>query len=819
VKLLWPKVAAVSFEGIIAMNGKRKLPILLLIGSILGLLIVVAAIAAGSGVFWLRNVMHASLPQVDGDIHLEGLHSAVSVVRDQHGVPHIEAADLEDLIEAQGYVTAQDRLWEMDMARRIASGDAAEVLGKQFLNRDKMQRLLCVRETAERMEASLPGQDLRFLQAYAVGVNAYIDEHRTTLPAEFLLLRYRPKRWQPIDSVLLSLNMVQLLDQHWRDKLERESITARLGSALSADLYPTESSHDRPPIGIAHVHKLSADRSPDAGVAVSQLDFGDLLSLRETETGSRTPCFGCIPGSNEWVVSGAHSASGKAMLSNDMHLGHQIPNIWYECDLNAGNFHVAGVSIPGLPFVVAGHNTYIAWGLTALNADTQDIYVEQINDKGQYLTEQGWQAIEHRIEIVHVRNGADVSVVVDYTKHGPIVSPLLPHEKRALALKWAAYDQSATGIPLFSLNSAQDWTAFRSALRTWWGPTLNFVYADDQGHIGYQAVGYIPNRPAGLAGTPIVDHHHEWEGFIPFDRLPSVYDPPGGVIATANSRVTPDGYPYQLTLEWGGPYRNERIWNWLQTRKNLTQKDMLSLQTDVYSAWDLEFARHLVYAIDHSKHPDTRLRQAADLLRSWDGRVETDSAAATVVASARAAFWRLLLMPKLGTEWDIYEWDESDVAQENLTARQPLFWLPKGFSSWNEFLAAAVMQGLERRNAPADLRGWSYGQQHPVEIEHPIYGQFPWFKSLTGTGVQPQSGDTTTVKQVGRAFGPSQRFTIDWIDSDSATENIVMGQSEVPLSIWYRDQWPFWYGGTTFALPFSSTAVARFATHTLQLLP
>jgi penicillin G amidase len=801
------------------MQGKRQRLILRLVSSILGLLFVVATVGTGVGLLWLRHVMRISLPQMDGAIHIRGLHTPVSVVRDQHGVPHIEAGNVDDLFEAQGYVTAQDRLWEMDMARRVASGDAAEVLGKPFVKHDRMQRILSIRATAERMVSDLSEPDRRYLNAYATGVNDYIDEHKATLPAEFRLLRYQPQHWQPIDSILVSLNMVQALDQHWRDKVEREVITTRIGPELSADLYPTESPHDHPPVVVATGTGGPFERVAPSERTVSQMDFDDLLALRETVTGDRTSCRGCIPGSNEWVVSGPHAASGRAMLSNDMHLGHQIPNVWYECDLQAGNFHAAGVAIPGLPFIVAGHNTHIAWGLTALRADTQDIYIEKVSGQDQYLTDQGWRPVEHRHEIIHVQGAPDVSIDIAYTSHGPVISPLLPHEKRMLVLKWAAYDRLSNGIPLFALNNAQDWNSFRRALSAWWGPTLNFVYADDQGHIGYQAVGYIPSRPQGLAGVPIGDRLHEWSGFIPFDSLPSIFDPAGGIIATANSRVTPDGSPYQLTLEWGGPYRNERIWNWLQGKKNLTQKDMLSLQTDVYSAWDLNFAQHLAFAIDHSQNPDARLRQAADLLRSWDGQVETNSDSAAVVAAARSAFWRLLLEPKLGPNWDAYEWDESDVALENLIEKQPSLWLPKPYHTWNDFLAATVAEGLERCHAPGDLRNWSYGKQHPVEVEHPIYGQIPWLRSWTGTGVQPQSGDTTTVKQVDRAFGPSQRFTIDWSNSDAATENIVMGQSEVPMSVWYRDQWPFWYSGTTFALPFSSQAVTHAATHTLRLLP
>jgi penicillin amidase len=410
-------------------------------------------------------------------------------------------------------------------------------------------------------------------------------------------------------------------------------------------------------------------------------------------------------------------------------------------------------------------------------------------------------------------------VDIERTDHGVVLNPLLPNEKRTLSLRWAAYDQKADGIPVFDLNSATDWQSFRQAVSTWWAPTLNVIYADDQGHIGYQAIGYIPNRPTGIKGTPIADTQHEWQGFIPFDQMPSTLDPANGILATANSRITPDNYPYQVTLEWASPYRNERIWKWFSGKDKLTPADMLTLQTDIYSELDQEFAQRFAYAIDHAHSTDARLRQAADLMRSWNGVVGIDSAPAAIVAAAKHAFWPMLLQPKLGEDWKLYEWASSAFAQEEIIMHAPAQWLPKEYSTWDDFLAACVNHGLDEDLAPTDLRTWRYGYAHPIEIEHPLYGMLPWFKKWTGTGAQAQSGDTSTVKQVGRTFGPSQRFTMDWSNIDASTENIVMGQSGDPLSAYYRDQWTYWYDGTTFALPFTDASVAAATSHTLRLLP
>jgi penicillin G amidase len=798
---------------------KRRHPVLRWFLGFVALVVIALVAGVLGGAWWLKHAMRDSLPQLDGQVRLPGLSAAVTVRRDQHGVPHIEAATLDDLFEAQGYITAQDRLWQMDAARRAAAGELAELLGKNLVDHDRMQRVLQMRATAERMTASLSERDRRFFEDYARGVNAFIDTHRDHLPAEFRLLAYKPKPWQQVDSMLIGLSMVQTLDQHWQDKLSREKIEARLGPTLAADLYPTGSWRDHPPTVPPPDLTAPQQSIPDVPLDESQSSLEDLLHLRDLTQGTEEVCRECIPGSNEWAISGAHTATGKPLLSNDMHLDHGIPNVWYEVDLKSGSFHVSGVDVAGVPFVTAGRNDHIAWGYTSLYGDTQDIYVEQTNSQNEYLGTNGWHPFEHTTETIRVRGGSDVILDVERTDHGVVLNPLLPNVKRTLSLRWAAYDGKAAGFPIFDLDSASDWDSFRQAASAWWGPTLNVIYADDQGHIGYQAVGYIPNRPAGIRGTPIADAQHEWQGFVPFDQMPSTFDPANGILATANSRVTPDNYPFQLTLEWASPYRNERIWKWLSGKDKLRPADMLTLQTDIYSELDLEFAQRFAYAIDHASKTDARLRQAADLMRSWDGVVGIDSAPAAIVAAAKHAFWPMLLQPKLGDDWKLYEWASSGFAQEEIIMHAPAQWLPKNYATWDDFLAACVSNGLEEAQAPGDLRTWRYGYAHPIDIEHPLYGMLPYFKGWTGTGVQPQSGDTSTVKQVGRTLGPSQRFTMDWSRIDGSTENIVMGQSGDPLSAYYRDQWTFWYNGKTFALPFTDASIAASTSHTLRLLP
>ena len=810
------------------------------------LILLVVALVGVIGSLWLRRSMQSALPTLDGEISLAGLSAPVTVRRDFHGVPHIEAANVDDMLEAQGYVTAQDRLWQMDMARRLAAGEAAEILGDKLIEHDTAQRIFAFRSTAERIVATMPADQLHQLEVYARGVNRFITDHPDRLPAEFRVLRYKPSPWRPVDTALVALSMAQTLDESWQDKLSREQLTARLGPTLAADLYPSGSWRDHPPVssqpGISDPQpSLPAIPLDESQAVLSRptqplLRVEDLLRLRELVGAQRDGCSDCAPGSNEWAVSGAHTVSGKPMLSNDMHLSHGIPEIWYETELHAGSFHAAGVTVPGLPFITAGHNDHIAWGFTALYGDVQDVYIEQTRNydgqgRGEYLATsngaQTWQPFYHSQEHIRVRGAPDVVLSLDRTVHGPVVTPLLKNESRTLTLKWTLYDAKATGLPLYALNTASDWTSFRAALANWWEPTLNVIYADDQGHIGYQAAGFVPQRAAGLQPVPIALNPSgagEWIGFLPFDELPSALDPEGGVLATANARVTPDGYPYQISLEWANPYRNERIWKYLSGRTRLTPADMLKLQTDIYSEIDQQLGFRFAYAVDHADKTSARQRAAADLLRKWDGRVSIDSPAAAIVDAAKKAFWPAVLRPRAGEAWQLYSWAEKDYAREQIIAHQPAAWLPAGYKDWNDFLAAILSSGLEEAHAPSALATWKYGSGHTIAIGHPLFSLLqlpglPGFAKMSGVGPLPQSGDQTTVKQVSGKLGPSQRFTIDWSAPDQATENIVMGQSGDPLSPWYRDQWASWYGGTTFALPFTPAAVAAGTTHTLQLVP
>src|SRR4029077_9072547 len=338
--------------------------------------------------------------------------------------------------------------------------------------------------------------------------------------------------------------------------------------------------------------------------------------------------------SNNGVVQEGPPVPGKPLLSNDMHLEHQMPNLWYEAHLRAGALDVVGVTLPGLPFVIVGHNQRLAWGFTNIGPTVTDVYIENFNAQGLYQTPTGWAQPEHRTEVIHVRGKPDVTVAVRTTRHGPIITDLLSGENRALALRWTLYD--GLRMPFFDINMARNWEEFRHAFSLLDAPGQNVVYADVDGNIGYQATGKVPIRAAGDGSLPVsgADNAHEWTGYIPFEKLPSIYNPPSGVIATANARITPDDYKSSISMEWEAPWRTARIYHVLQSGRKFSAADMLGLQNDIHSEPHLFAAERFVYAVDHVAHSSPRAKQAADLMRNWDGRMLASSAAPTIAQAA-----------------------------------------------------------------------------------------------------------------------------------------------------------------------------------------
>lgn len=893
------------------------------------LVLVIAAVGLTiAGTIWARHTMRAALPVIDGTISVDGLHAPVTVTRNAQGVPSIRATSEDDLLFAQGYVTAQDRLWQMDSLRRHAAGELAEILGPGLVQHDKLQRYLQLRAAADRGAASLPADQRRELEAYARGVNAFIDSHRDNLPLEFHLLHYAPRPWTPRDSLLVSLVMWQDLSTSFTTKLDREALSRHLPPSLLPDLYPVGSWRDHPPtqpptdLTTPHeIEEIPLDKT-QSRVERPSLPASPKNLLSLTSALDSAACNDCRAGSNNWAVSGAHSASGKPLVSNDMHLGLRVPDIWYEAALHLSAngdeppLDVVGFTLPGLPWVIVGRNAHVAWSFTNLGGDVQDVRVEHFRGSGsdiQFEQPNGtWSPVQHHSEKIVVRGGRDVSLDVLTVQHAsgagmmesPIISPIIPTEHRMLSLAWAIYDPACVDSSLFAANSATDGASLVASFANFGGPSLNLIYGDDQGHIGYHAIGRIPIRgpavqhpraqqqfvlpspepesdeeedseipsppmdqaeqepkpqpnpknsgsqpqipleptqsytigsPVSMAPVDALDASQVWSGYVPYNELPAIQDPTSGMVATANARVTPDDYPYALADDWIDPYRVERIYRLLGEQSVWKPEQMLHVQLDQHSEFDLVLAHRLAYAIDHSSarvrgSDSQRLQQAADLLRTWNGEMSAGSPVAAIVAATRGDLWIALLVPQIiahdGGSRNaavhvsrLYTWHEDNTALEDLLEHMPARWLPHGSANWSDFLTSVVEQGLHDARAPRNLTGWQYGSIHPIIINHPLFGGRPYLNWLlgkpTGSGAQPAGGDMTTVDAIGPSFGPSERYTADLSDSSATLANIVTGESGNLGSPWYLDQLQPWLRGTTFSLPLQGDE----AEHSVTLVP
>ena len=546
------------------------------------------------------------------------------------------------------------------------------------------------------------------------------------------------------------------------------------------------------------------------------------------------------PGSNDWVVSGQHTVTGKPLLSNDMHLDHQMPNLWFEAHLKSGKFDVAGVTLPGVPFVIVGPQRADWLGIYQRRADGGRRLHRRVQCAGAIQNSRGLGEPQHRQEIIHVKAKPDVTLDVVTTRHGPIITDLIPGETRTIALRWTLYD--GIGLAFFDVDSADNWDSFREAFSKLDAPGQNVMYADVDGNIGYQSTGHVPIRVSGDGSLPVngSDDAHEWKGYIPFDDMPHAYDPPTGILATANGRIAPDDYKYSISTEWDAPWRTDRIYRVLESGKKFSPADMLALQMDVSSTYDRLIADKFVYALDHAPKLSERAKHAADILRDWDGRMSADSPAPTIETRARAELVRMLLEPKLGAAlddsakgapstataketgeltWKSYRWGMSSVWLENVLNKQPSRWLPTGYSDYGALLTAAMESALKQPGVPADLAKWKWGDNYPIEIDHLVLSQLPIIGPFTGPGRHPLSGSNSTVKAVGRSFGASERATWNFANLDESTLNLVTGESGVFPSPHYLDQWAAWYGGSTFTIPFSVPAVEKHRAHEMSMEP
>jgi penicillin amidase len=797
---------------------------------------------------WVR--IRSSLPQIEGEIALAGLKEAVEVSRDIYGIPHIRAQSEDDLYRALGFVNAQDRLWQMDLFRRLSQGRLAEVLGAELIPLDHRHRVLGFHRLAKELYESADDDSKSVLRAYVDGINQHIGASPDRLPLEFQLLRYKPEPWSPEDVYGVLMWQQWMVTFNWESELALTALVQEIGAEAVLELINMRKVTG--PTIIPDSEKQYEPGASHIGSTVLPPEFDyDLIKFRKpqsqpSETKSAwLRAMAEVYASNCWAVDGRRSQSGKPILCNDPHIPHTLPSIWYMAHLSSPGMNDSfGIMTPGVPMVIMGHNERFAWGDTTTGADTQDLYIEKLNpdNPDEYLYRGEYHPFETVTETIRYRErGAMKSVQkeIRFSVHGPIINEIANppvSSDTPLALRWAGYEVSDSIKSAIIMAKVHDWEGFRNALSYTATPIWNWVYADSQGNIGYQVVGRIPIRKKGLGLFPVPGwlEEYEWNGYIPYDELPRLFNPSTGYVVTANNKVAPDDYPYLISTRFAPGYRAERIQELLLSRDRLSVEDMQRIQMDDYSRLGAHVRDRFVQACEKYPHADPNFDRAVELLRHWDFNTGKDSAAAALFHESYAVAGRRLLSGRVRPElWrQIYR---SIGSLEDMLAYGAEEWFddPRtdAVETSDELLAKSVAEaaGSLQKFFGGEPATWKWGQLHTLTFVHPL-GRSGILGKVFNVGPMPVGGGNHTVNPANYYFdsptmpyavvaGPSMRTVIDFGNPDSARMVITLGQSGHRFSKHYSDQLPLWLRGEAIPMWKSSEAIEKHLEARLTLKP
>ncbi len=773
-----------------------------------------------------------------------GLKEEVTVRRDGRGIPYIEAKTDADLYFAQGYITASDRLWQMDLMRRLARGETAEIFGASVLEEDKRWRRFGFAEIANEGLGQLTPQLRSALDDYARGVNAYIailDDK--TMPVEFKILQYKPRQWSPSDTIVIGKILADALSTTWRNDLlaaslqniPKDKLTDLMKQVTPYDvvLFGADKKSEPPalagrtnssivnykesrPLTANGAFSPSAVPPAYAGGSDSTLPTADSDWQTRANSLSRVGLYAeDLAASNNWVISGKRTADGKPILANDPHLAPTAPGIWYLSELTSPSLHISGVTIPGVPGIVLGHNEFIAWGATNVGPDVQDLYSETFNDAGEYKTPDGWAKPTIRKEIINVRGNlmkpdtTPETLEVTETRNGVII---MDEIGKKYALKWTARDPKNNEFEaFFGLNRARDWTGFKSVLKTYGGATQNFVFADVKGNIGWYAAGRVPTRKTGDGAFPYdgSTNDGDWTGYIPFEEMPNLYNPSDGLIVTANQRIVGTSYKYtQMSRNVDAPWRARRIHDTLDAKKKITMDDVRDVQLDVLNTPLSNIAKAIL------KNGAASAETLA-VLKDWDGRMTPDSRGSILTTELRTCIANKMAddnkpVPAFLIRERIIDW---------ALREQPARWLPTGFTTYDDLLkscdvSSRISLAGPKRLGP-DPTTWTWSRiflsrfPHPLAVAPLIGAQFMTPNiPLNGSGQTPNVGSNV-----------SMRFIASPGNWDATRHVIPLGESGDPKSPHFKDQFDAWRTGTPMIFPFSKAAVEKAAREVVVITP
>ena len=766
------------------------------------ILLSIIAIAVVGGLIFVNSFVNKSLPQYEGEVAIP-LTSEVTVITDEKGVPHIKANNLQDLYTAQGFVQAQERMFQMELSRRQASGMLSEVIGEATVNNDKYFRTLGLRRAAERSYEIYDEDAKQVLQWFSDGVNAYIDmaKENGTLPVEFTLLGFEPAEWTPIDSLTIGKFMAFDLGGHW----ERQAFNYYLLNEFSEDeayeLFPYY------PEG-----RMDIIEKTEIDIAAS---FKDAIIPEP------------FNGSNNWVISGEKTASGKPLLADDPHLGLGAPSIWYQMHLEAEDVNVSGVIFAGVPGIILGHNDHIAWGVTNTGPDVQQLYIEKRNPENEleFLFEDEWEEATVISEPIKVKGGEVIDYEVIETRHGPIISEFAGDsgEDTVLSLRWTALDPTTELQAILAINRATNWEEFEKGLEDFHAPAQNFVFASLDGTIAYKANGKIPIYEDGtdaLLPLPGWEKQYEWKGFIPFDELPKVINPEKGFIATANNRVVDESYPYHISNVWAQPYRYERIYEVLVENDSLTLDDMKALQMDAVNLRAREFVPLFTEALQQADLSDVE-KQALELLSEWDFTDDREFAQPLIFDRWMNKIEEILYEEISEDTINLFS-AKGQTTDELIRKGDESLWITKqgGLGNVLKQSLQATISELQDEHGK-NIEKWSWGDFHQVQFRHPVGSANKWLSYIFNANKPIPTDGSAFTPLAARAnaegnvnHGASWRFVIDLADISTGYHIVAPGQSGHFKSDWYSDQAEEWVEGI-----YHATNIFEVEGKTLTLVP